>query len=338
MIARPLQRRQHLTREDEADLAELLRHARVAAADRVGLPADAPYWVAAENRAAMAIARADQVFGGQHDARTLLGALLATVTLTDLGAMPGRQVAPAAARAHDVMSMARWLRTTCAAGTRGEVYRAGAAAAAEALADPALDSDRLAAAWTSVCGLALLDVVDRLTSGSPVGRPSEMEIKLLQRVTAHCLATNRGVSRARLMQLTGTDRRTLAGWLRYGHPSPDNLGHLVPARHCATLVGVDEAGWRLLQGGLATPASRSRAHSSFAPPAPAIGQSSARWDEGEVMSWFESHEGRDCQGLCRRHVEEMTPAVVVAGGSSHQPSGGLHRLAARRGRVLHAVS
>ncbi|MFX4286934.1 hypothetical protein ACQBJO_02035 [Janibacter sp. G349] len=326
MIVRPLPRRPHLTRQGDSALAELLHQARVAAADRAALPADASYWQAAETRSAMAMARADQIFGGRHDARTLLAVLVAVVARADLpDDQPhgSRLSSSPADQVFDSTTMAGWLRATSSTTSSGEVYAEGAVAAEEVLASN-LGAERLAAAWTSVCGVSLLELVAQVELMPAADQPSVSEVRLLQRVTCHCLATNRGMTSAQLTRLVGSDRRTMSTWLRYGAPSRRNTGHLVPARHCATVVGMSLGDWRTIQDAAAgcrvTVGPRARAVA----PAPVAGRRAVTWDEGEVMEWFESHPTLSCEGRCRRHRIQAVPVAAVAGGgdacATHRPS------------------
>lgn len=341
MIVRPLPRSPHLTRQGDSTLAELLHQARAAAADRAALPADASYWQAAETRSAMAMARADQIFGGRHDARTLLAVLMAVVARADLhgpDAQPhgSRLSSSPAKQVFDSTTMAGWLRATSSTTSSGEVYADGAAAAEEVLASD-LGAERLAAAWTSVCGVSLLELVAQVELMPAADQPSVSEVRLLQRVTSHCLATNRGMTPAQLTRLVGSDRRTMSTWLRYGAPSRRNTGHLVPARHCATIVGMSLGDWRTVQdaaaGCQATVGPRARV---VAPP-PVAGRRAVTWDEGEVMEWFESHPAYSCEGRCRRHSTQSVPVAAVAGGGDALATPRLSASDHRSRRWLHSV-
>ncbi|MFJ6132119.1 hypothetical protein [Janibacter terrae] len=341
MTVRPLPLRPHLTRQGDSALAELLHHARAAAADRAALRADASYWQAAETRSAMAMARADQIFGGRHDARTLLAVLMAVVARADLhgpDAQPhgSRLSSSPAKQVFDSTTMAGWLRATSSTTSSGEVYADGAAAAEEVLASD-LGAERLAAAWTSVCGVSLLELVAQVELMPAADQPSVSEVRLLQRVTSHCLATNRGMTPAQLTRLVGSDRRTMSTWLRYGPPSRRNTGHLVPARHCATIAGMSLGDWRTVQdaaaGCQATVGPRARV---VAPP-PVAGRRAVTWDEGEVMEWFESHPAYSCEGRCRRHSTQSVPVAAVAGGGDALATPRLSASDHRSRRWLHSV-
>ena len=341
MTVRPLPLRPHLTRQGDSALAELLHRARVAAADRAALPADASYWQAAETRSAMAMARADQIFGGRHDARTLLAVLVASVARADLHVPDdqphgSRRSSSPADQVFDSTTMAGWLRATSSTASSGEVYAEGAVAAEEVLASD-LGAERLAAAWTSACGVSLLELVAQVASMPAADQPSVSEVRLLQRVTCHCLATNRGMTPAQLTRLVGSDRRTMSTWLRYGAPSRGNTGHLVPARHCATVVGMSLGDWRTVQDAAAGCRVTVGPRTRVVAPAPVAGRRAVTWDEGEVMEWFESHPALSCEGRCRRHSVQAVPVAAVAGGGDARTT---HRLSApdhRSRRWLHSV-
>lgn len=309
MTVHRLRRGADLTREGESALAELLHLARVAAAQRATLAADASYWQAAETRSAMALARADEIVGGCHDPRTLLATLVACVARADLASdgtlSPLHAATSRTEQAFGPTDVTSWVRRISSGRSPAEVYSLGAIAAADVLSS-SLDSEVLAAAWTAACGISMLELLRHPHHTRGAHAPSASEARLLRQATCHCLARNRHMTAVQLSRLAGTDRRSMSTWLRYGAPSPRNVGHLVPARHCTTIIGVPLNTWHSLHH---STDSRSTQHPI---PGPVVEGRALAWDEGEVMEWFENHGAAACKGQCRRHDVAEVPVAARA--------------------------